>query len=224
MALAASALAWAQCGSVAAQSPAQPAEKPRRIVSLDLCADQLLVEFVPRERIAAVTHLLADPAVSAIPEQGRGIPVTRGGAEEVLRHDPDLVLAGPFGVSGTVGLLRRLGRNMVVVPLANDLDGVRAAVRKVAAAVGERAKGEAMISDYDRRLASLARGAERGQHPTAVIYQVSGAVWRGQSADAALTAAGLRQWRRTISARGGVVPLEAPLARPPDPLVLSRRR
>jgi iron complex transport system substrate-binding protein len=223
MALAAAALAWAQCGSVAAQSPAQPAEKPRRIVSLDLCADQLLIEFVPRERIAAVTHLLADPAVSAIPEKGRGIPFTRGGAEEVLRHDPDLVLAGPFGVSGTVGLLRRLGRNMVVVPLANDLDGVRAAVRTVAAAVGEPAKGEAMIADYDRRLASLARGAERGRNPTAVIYQVSGAVsGAGSLADAALSAAGLRNMAADYPlARSGVVPLEALLARPPDLLVLS---
>jgi iron complex transport system substrate-binding protein len=223
MALAASALAWAQCGSVAAQSPAQPGEKPRRIVSLDLCADQLLIELVSRERIAAVTHLLADPAVSAIPEKGRGIPFTRGGAEEVLRHDPDLVLAGPFGVSGTVGLLRRLGRNMVVVPLANDLDGVRAAVRTVAAAVGEQAKGEAMIADYDRRLAGLARGAEGGRRPTAVIYQVSGAVsGAGSLADAALTAAGLRNMAADYPlARSGVVPLEALLARPPDLLVLS---
>jgi iron complex transport system substrate-binding protein len=223
MALAAAALAWAQCGSVSAQSPAQPAEKPRRIVSLDLCADQLLVELVPRERIAAVTHLLADPAVSAIPEKGRGIPFTRGGAEEVLRHDPDLVLAGPFGVSGTVGLLRRLGRNMVVVPLANDLDGVRGAVRTVAAAVGEQAKGEAMIADYDRRLASLARAAGPGRHPTAVIYQVSGAVsGAGSLANAALAAAGLRNMAADYPlARSGVVPLEALLAHPPDLLVLS---
>jgi iron complex transport system substrate-binding protein len=223
MALAASALAWAQCGPATAQSHPAAAEKARRIVSLDLCADQLLIELVPRERIAAVTHLLADPAVSAIPEKGRGIPFTRGGAEEVLRHDPDLVLAGPFGVSGTVGLLRRLGRNLVVVPLANDLDGVRAAVRTVAAAVGEEARGEAMIADYDQRLARLARAAERGRRPTAVIYQVSGAVsGAGSLADAALAAAGLRNMAADYPlARSGVVPLEALLARPPDLLVLS---
>jgi hypothetical protein len=56
---------------------AEPAVKPKRIVSLDLCTDQLLVELVDRTRIAAVTHLLADPAVSAIPEQGRGLAITR---------------------------------------------------------------------------------------------------------------------------------------------------
>ena len=95
-----------------------------------------------------MTHLAGDPSVSAIPEKARGIPITHGGAEDVLRYDPDLVLAGPFGVSATVDLLRRLGRNVVVVPLPQDLDGVRASVRAVAAAVGEEAKGEA----HDRRL------------------------------------------------------------------------
>src|SRR5436190_15371629 len=102
-----------------AAEPAYTADTapPVRIVSLDLCTDQLLVELVDRARIAAVTHLGADPAVSAIPEKVRGIPITHGGAEDVLRYDPDLVLAGPFGVSATVGLLRRLGRNVVVVPL-----------------------------------------------------------------------------------------------------------
>src|SRR5215475_12097748 len=86
----------------------EPTLPPRRIVSLDLCTDQLVLELVQPDRIAAVTHLAADPAVSAIPEKARGIPITHGNAEDVLRYDPDLVLAGPFGVASTVDLLRRL--------------------------------------------------------------------------------------------------------------------
>ena len=102
-------------------------QPPRRIVSLDLCTDQLLVELV-----RARAHRRRDasgrptPAVSAIPEKARGIPITHGGAEDVLRYDPDLVLAGPFGVRGTVDLLQRLGRSVVVVPQPQDLAGVRA--------------------------------------------------------------------------------------------------
>lgn len=209
--------------ALACSTGASPAAAPGRIVSLDLCTDQLLVELVDRNRIAAVTHLLADPAVSAIPEKGRGIPVTRGGAEDVLRYDPDLVLAGPYGVSATVDLLRRLGRNIVVVPLANDLAGVRASVRAVASAVGEEPKGARMIADYDRRLAALARPTRQGVPPTAVIYQVSGAVsGPGSLADAALAAAGLRNMAADYPlARTGVVPLEALAAQPPDLLVLS---
>jgi len=195
--------------------------KPGRIVSLDLCTDQLLVELVHRDRIAAVTHLAADPAVSAIPEKARGIAITHGAAEDVLRYDSDLVLAGPFGVSATVNLLRRLGRNVVVVPLASDLAGIRDSVRAVAAAVGEGPKGEAMVAAFDRRLSRLAAPAESPL--TAVIYQIGGSVsGPGSLADAALAAAGFRNMSAAYRlSRGGQVPLESLIAQPPDLLVLS---
>jgi iron complex transport system substrate-binding protein len=198
---------------------AEPA--PARIVSLDLCTDQLLIELVDRGRIAAVTHLAGDPAVSAIPDKARGIPITHGVAEDVLRYDPDLVLAGPFGVSATVNLLRRLGRNVVVVQQPQDLDGVRASVRAVAAAVGEGARGEALVGDFDRRLSALA--APAGSPPTAVIYQIGGTVsGPGSLADAALAAAGFRNMSAAYRlARGGQVPLESLVAKPPDLLVLA---
>ena len=129
-----------------------------RIVSLDLCTDQLLVELVDRARIAAVTHLAADPTVSAIPEKARGIPITRGAAEDVLRYDPDLILAGP---------VRRLGQRRPAAP-------ARPQRRRRAAAAGPRrrahrrahgrrrrsarsARARRMIADFDRRLARLAR-------------------------------------------------------------------
>jgi iron complex transport system substrate-binding protein len=212
--------AMAAFGQACCALAGEPAP-PTRVVSLDLCTDQLLVELAQRDRIAAVTHLAADPAVSAIPEKARGMPITHGNAEDVLRYDPDLVLAGPFGVTGTVDLLRRLGRRVVVVPLPQDLDGVRASVRAVADAVGEAAKGEALIAELDRRLSLLAPPA--GPRPTALIYQVGGSVsGPGSLADAILTAAG---WRNMSAAyrlsRGGQMPLESLIAKPPDLLVLA---
>ncbi|MBX9590194.1 MAG: ABC transporter substrate-binding protein [Hyphomonadaceae bacterium] len=220
--LAAAAVAAPGLSFAPAAAQAQSQGRPARIVSLDLCTDQLLVALVGRERIAAVTHLAADPAVSADPGKAKGIPITHGAAEDVLRYDPDLVLAGPFGVTATVGLLRRLQRNVVTVPLPSDLDGVRAAMRAVAAAVGEHAKGEAMVAAFDRRLARLAPPAA-GMRPSAIIYQVGGSVsGPGSLAEATLAAAGFRNkaadYRLT---RGEQVPLELLVATPPDLLVLS---
>jgi iron complex transport system substrate-binding protein len=216
-------VAVAALGTVGARAaePARSDGKPARIVSLDLCTDQLLVELVERRRIAAVTHLLGDASVSPIPEKARGIPVTRGGAEDVLRYDPDLVLAGPFGVSATVDLLRRLGRNLVIVPLPNDIEGVRASVRAVASAVGEQAKGESLVAEFDRRLAALPPVA--ASPPTAVIYQIGGTVsGAGSLANSALVAAGFRNMSSAYRlTRGGQVPLESLIARPPDLLVLA---
>ena len=212
------------CSLVCAASPpeAQDARRPSRIVSLDVCTDQLAIELVERSRIAAVTHLAADPAVSAMPEKARGIPITHGAAEDVLRYDPDLILAGPYGVSPTVSLLRRLNRNVVIVPLPSDLHGVRLAMRIVAAAVGERDKGEAMVAGFDRRVQQVASPSS-ARPPSALIYQVGGTVsGHGSLAEAMLVAAGFRnkadEYRLT---RGGQVPLELLVAEPPDLLVLS---
>jgi iron complex transport system substrate-binding protein len=200
----------------------EPQGKPQRILSLDLCTDQLLLELAPHTRIAAVTHLAGDASVSAIPDKAKGIPITHGAAEDVLGYDPDLVLAGPFGVSSTVVLLRRLKRNVVIVPLSQDLDGVRTSIRTVAAAIGEAQRGEAMLHAFDQRLASLRRPLDEAS-PTALVYQVGGVVSAaGSLADAALAAAGLRNRARDYSlSRNGQVPLEVLVASPPDLLVLS---
>ena len=205
-----------------AASPAA-ASQPKRVVSLDLCTDQLLLELAPRERIAAVTHLAGDAAVSAIPDKARGIPITHGAAEDVLAYDPDLILAGPFGVSTTIDLLRRLQRNVVVVPLAQDLDGVRKAVAIVAAALGEEARGAARLAEFEQRLAGL--GAADAKAPSALVYQVGGIVSApGSLADAVLAAAGFRNKAKDYPlSRNGQVPLELLLASPPDVLVLSSR-
>jgi iron complex transport system substrate-binding protein len=218
------AVALAAAASLAAVAGAAAAEggKPVRIVSLDVCADQILVGLVERGRIAAVTHLAADPEVSAAWEQARGLPVTRGAAEDVLGHKPDLILAGPFGVAPTVALLRRLNLNVVIVPMASDLEGIRSAVRTVAAAVGETARGEAAIAAFDRRLAGIA-AAPPGPRPSAVVYQVGGEVLgAGSLADAALSAAGLSNKAAAYRLnRSGQVPLEPLAADPPDLLVLT---
>ena len=215
-------LLWAAAPAGLGSASAAP---PQRIVSLDLCTDQLLIELAPRARIAAVTHLAADAAVSAIPEKARGIPITHGAAEEVLSYDPDLILAGPYGVAATIGLLRRLERNIVVVPLAQDLDGVRTAVRTVAQAIGAVARGEAMLADFDRRLAIAAPALPAMARPSALLYQVGGVVSGPNSlADAALAAAGYRNKARDYPlAPNGRVPLELLVAAPPDLLLLASR-
>jgi iron complex transport system substrate-binding protein len=77
------------------------------------------------------------------------------------------------------------------------------------------------MGDFDRRLSALA--APAGSPPTAVIYQIGGTVsGPGSLADAALAAAGFRNMSAAYRlARGGQVPLESLVAKPPDLLVLA---
>ncbi len=194
---------------------------PRRIVSINLCSDQILLDLVPAERIAALSHLAADPNVSPVAEQAKRFPATRGEAELVLAFEPDLVIAGAFSTPATTSLLERLGYRVEALPLATDLDGIRASVRQLAKAVGEIARGEEVVATFDRRLAAVA--AKRGDaRPRALLYQVNGIAGADGLAQAAMTAAGIADHAKAFGlGASGALPLEALVADPPDLILLA---
>ena len=198
----------------------------QRIVSLNLCTDQILLDLVPRERIAALSFLAADATMSPRVADAKGIPLVRGAAEEVLAFDPDLILAGTYSTPATVSLLERLGRRVVKVPMASNFEEIRLAVRLMADAVGEPERGRALISQFDRRLAEATVPAG-GARPTIVSMQVNSlASGPGSLLDEVFAAAGYRNMARDAEAAGklgpaGRLPLETLLLSPPDLIVLA---
>jgi iron complex transport system substrate-binding protein len=137
---------------------------PLRIVSLNLCTDQLLMALVPAERIASITWLSrteGDPALLALAQR---IAVNHGTAEEVLAARPDLVLAGRYTTGTTRALLRKVGVPLLEVDPVSDWTGIRRVTREVAAAVGASGRGEQLLARMDAQLAQLAQR----RHPAPV--------------------------------------------------------
>ena len=216
------ALAGALALGVVWNAPTARAAPAARIVSLNVCTDQVLLDLVPRDRIAAVSHLAADAAVSAVASRTVGLPATRGEAEAVLGFDPDLVIAGDYSTPATVALLERIGRRVVKVPLARDLDGIRATIRRIATAVEEENAGERLIETFDRRIAAIPRRANQ-HRPSALVYQVNGLASSSESlADAVLAAAGFDNHARRLDlGAGGTLSLELLVTHPPDVIILT---
>jgi len=210
------ALAFACC-----TQPFAIAGTAKRIVSLNLCIDQLLIDLVDKDRIQALSHLAADPALSAVADRARGLRLVRGAAEEVLALQPDLVIAGEHSTPATVSLLRRLGLDVLVVPMATDFPSIRQAIRMIAEKVGEPERGEEVIAAFDRRLAE-AHPRDRAR-PTALAYQVNSlTAGAGSLIDVALEAAGYHNLARGMAlGPGGRLPLEMLVTHPPDLLVLA---
>lgn len=199
------------------------ATPPERIVSLNVCADQILVNLVPRERIAAVTHLATDPLTAARPERAEGIPQTRGAAEDVVALKPDLVLVGEYSTPATTDLLRRLGFRVEPVELPQSIAGVRDVIRHMAALVGEPARGEQLIADMDRRIAAAASTATAASKPRALVYQINNFVAReGSLVDEAMHVAGLDNAAHGLRfAKGGQIGIEDIVVAKPDLLILA---
>lgn len=157
----------AALGAILFISAADAQQRPQRIVSMNLCTDELLMRMVDPSRIAAITHL-SQQSINAplgLGPVASGLKVNHGLAEEVLMLKPDLVLAGKYTTTAAVAMLRKLGHNVVTFDPENNLDDMRANIRKLGGLVGEEARAEEMIVDFDVRLSELQAQIPAGEKP-----------------------------------------------------------
>jgi iron complex transport system substrate-binding protein len=125
-------------------------------MSLDLCADQLLLQLLPPERIASVTYLSRDPSNSFMAVQARRVAVNFGTAEEVLAEHPDLVIVSTTATQAARRLIMRAHLPMIALEPAEDFAAIERITRQVGRAVGEEAKADALIRHMNAALAALA--------------------------------------------------------------------
>ena len=156
-----------------APSPPARAAEPARIVSLNQCLDAILVELVPTERIAAISHYSRDPLRSPIAALAQRLPITYESAEEIVALRPDLVLASRHSAIPTRNALRRVGIHHELFDVAYSVQDSLAQIRRIAALVGNVAAGEMLVSKIERAIdaARLPPGAPR---LTAAVYETGG--------------------------------------------------
>jgi len=165
--------------------------RPERIVSVNMCTDELLLRLADRDRIASVTWLSQDSRNGNVASAAADIPANHALAEEVLSFHPDLVLAGAFTPRTTVDLLKRTGVRVAEFEVAQTLEDVRRQIGDVAATIGEKERGAAMIAGMDARLAELAPPV-RARPLRAIVLQPNGyTVDKGSLVDDLMRRAGL---------------------------------
>ena len=142
---------------LAACNPAeqpQRLDQPKRIISLDYCADQYVLKLAPREHILAVSPD-AEKTFSYMRGYAKGLRQIRPQAEDVLVLQPDLVVRSYGGGPNVTAFVERIGTPVLQIDSAHDLDGVRNTIAAVAEWLGQQARGAAVIAEMDARLAAL---------------------------------------------------------------------
>lgn len=192
------------------------AAAPQRIMSLKVCTDELLLDLVAPSRIASITFLSREKASLRQWPQAAAIPVNHGTVEEILETRPDLILTDPFIAPSLRPMLAKTGARILEVPPAENFDQIRATTRLVAKALGEEARGEALIAHMDATLRELA--GKRPATPLTVAEWGGGGFvpGRGGLFDALLTAAGARNVEQGSF---GYFDVESLIAADPDALV-----
>jgi iron complex transport system substrate-binding protein len=209
-----------------APAPAPQGTRPHpTIVSLNLCADEILAEVAAPGQLLAVSHYSHDPRVSSMPARMRRFPATGGTVEEIVALQPDLVIGDPFTPPATRGALARLKVRFAEVPIALDVATSTAQIRALAGLAGQPARGEALIARMGLGLAA-ARPPPGSARPAALVWQGGGLVAGDTSLIAQLLAR--TGFRPSAAARGlgqgAVLPLEAMLADPPQAILVAGSR
>lgn len=207
--------------AVATAVLADPAP-PGRVVSMNLCTDQLAMLLARPGQLVAVSQIARDPVASAMWRQATTLPVHDGSAEAILGFAPDLVLAGEWDSPATLDLLRRLGIEVATFPIEASFDDIRANLLAVGTRLGTADTARRLIAGMDETLAAMPPAPE--PRPRAALYYANGYTsGEGTLADAILRTAGFSNVATEQGLAGlASLPLETLVMARPDLLVLGQ--
>jgi len=194
----------------------QAQARPKRVVSLNLCTDQLLLALADRGQIASLSRLARDPAISFMADQAAGVPLNDGRAETILFSNADLVLAGSYGQQEQVALLRRQGLEVLTFGPWSSLEEGRGQIRLLARSLGHAERGEALIARIDAAFAQAKNLVPSRR--SILIYDRGGWVTAARSPlGELLVHMGFTLHQDALGlSQGGVARLEAIVTAPPD--------
>ena len=194
-------------GAVEAQA------SPRRVASLNLCTDELLLLLAAPGQIASVTHLSQQEAETPLWRQARRHPRNDGSLLSVVAFRPDLIVTMGGATRDRIGIAGRLDIEVLDLAFAQSLADVGENIRRLAVAIGRPAEGAALI----RRMTALIES-----RPTRRID----AIWLGGGGRTVAPSGLEAQWMalaglRQRAIQGDRVPLETLIAEPPALLLRS---
>ncbi|MCW5697832.1 MAG: ABC transporter substrate-binding protein [Bauldia sp.] len=219
--LAGSALLFAAVLAASSPAAAQPIVPPQRIVSMDICADQLLLGLADRSQIAALSADAADRSVSFLASAAEAFPHDVYNAEGAISYDPDLVLVGPETSAAAVAALERLGYPIAEIGRVRTIDQAIRQVTEVAALIGREQAGVELV---ELIVSARVQATRADVGLTALYYTAMGETAGDDTLIADLMrAVGLSNAvTRLVGSDGGHLPLERLVADPPDFLIVAR--
>ena len=159
------------------------AKKPSRIVSLTYGTDEILTEVVDTKRIQAYSRWAGDNEISFITkEQAQKVGCkVHDSLENILKLEPDLVVASIATSNELVQSLEHMGIKVYIARSPHNYQEMCAQIVNLAEAVGEKAKGEALVSKMNERMQALEQRLSKlpdSKRKVAVAFNFTSAMGR----------------------------------------------
>jgi len=202
--------------------PIQGGEQPNRVVSINLCTDQLLLMLADSSQIASVSYLAAESNSSFMAEQAQRHQVNHEKIEELLNLKPNLILASEYSNRALIQLMQKLGHRVEIFPLPADIKGIQTNITRMAQLLKQEERGQQIIKQMNQRIDKIIK-QQPAVRPKALFYQpnhyTSG---RNTLQDTALRVAGWRNLAAELGIEGyNPIDIEDLLMADPEQLFTS---
>lgn len=214
-------LAAAVLGLLLSAAAPAGAEPPRRVVTVNLCLDQMALRLAAPGQLVGVSYLARNPRTAVLADRARDIPIVRATAESILDLRPDLVVFDSVAHANVKRLVRAAGVPILELPWAASLEEAQALIARMAEALGRTEQGRALVADMRERQQQLTRPGP--PTVTAVVLQANlRTTGKGSLMDELLRLTGYRNLAAELDITAyGRISLEAVLAGQPGLVVLD---
>jgi iron complex transport system substrate-binding protein len=202
-------------------STASSANLPR-LVSMNVCADQLLLTLADPEQILGLSRFARDGWQSQAGDISR-YPVLSGGAEDVLLINPDIVVASAFDKRATRELLKAKGLRLAELAVPRTLDEARQQIREAGDITGHPERAAVEIARLDAALARARRAVSERDYRVLPLSRRGWVAGSDSFVGSLLGETGLRSAAGDLGfSFGGFASLEAIVNLRPDFIVVSQ--
>ena len=193
-----------------------------RIVSMNVCSDQLLLTLADPEQILGLSRFSRDGWQSWAADRARRYPVLSGGAEDVLVAKPDIVVASLFDKRSTRELLKANGLHLAEFTVPRTLDEVKDQIREMGEVVQHPDRARAEIARLDAAIARARQAATDKHYRVLPLSRRGWVSGRDSLVSSLLTETGLLNPAGELGvAFGGFASMEAIISLKPDFILVS---
>jgi len=169
---------WSVCLAVLLSSQAFAVNKkniiPQRVVSINLCTDELAIQLARPGQLVAVTFLVKDPLSSVYYKSAKPFASHNNSLEQIVSYKPDLILASQYTPSALLGRLRQLGFKIFVLPVARSIAQVNANIITVGHKLGNVAVAKKIVEQNTRLISAINLGVAVNKTLNVIVYLPGG--------------------------------------------------
>ena len=125
---------------------------PQRVVSINLCTDELAILLSKPGQLVSVTTLVKDPQLSRYWQLAKRYRSHKVSLEQIISLKPNLVLASQYTPKAIRQRLIRLGYRLYILPEAKTISQVKKNIIALGVQLGNKDKADRLVTKIERQL------------------------------------------------------------------------